>query len=158
VAVKGDGTLALWGDNSQGQCTAPAGLAGIVAVAGGGSHTLALKGDSTVAAWGNDWKSQCSLPVGLSNVVALAAGNAHSLLLEGTPPPAPLPLHPACKGTQFSLVVQTAAGRHYALEYKTMLAASNWTSLPPIYGNGALQFLVDRSAAVPQRFYRVRQW
>jgi hypothetical protein len=158
LAVKGDGTLALWGDNSQGQCTVPDGLVGIVAVAGGGSHTLALKGDSTVSVWGNDWKSQCSLPVGLSNVVALAAGSAHSLLLEGTPPPAPLPLHPACRGTQFSLVVQTAAGRHYALEYKTMLAASNWTSLPPIYGNGALQFLVDRSAAVPQRFYRVRQW
>jgi hypothetical protein len=158
LAVKGDGTLALWGDNSQGQCTVPAGLAGIVAVAGGGSHTLALKGDSTVAAWGNDWNNQCGIPLGLSNVVALAAGNWHSLMLEGTRPPAPLPLHPARRGTQFSLVAQTTAGRHYALEYKTTLAATNWTSLPPIYGNGTLQFLVDRSAAVPQRFYRVRQW
>ncbi len=111
-----------------------------------------------MAAWGNDYYSQCNLPLGLSNVVALAAGEYYSLLLEGTPPPGPVPLHLGRQGTQFSLVLQTAAGRHYALEYKPTLAPTNWTALPPLYGNGALQFLVDPSAAVPQRFYRVRQW
>jgi len=129
-----------------------------VAMAGGGSHTLALKADGTVAAWGNDRNNQCDLPPGLSSVVALAAGNSHSLLLSGTPPPVPVPLHPARRGTLFSLLLRTAAGGHYALEYKTSLADANWTTLGPLYGNGALQFMVDLSAAGPQRFYRVRQW
>ena len=115
----------MWGDNSQGQCSVPANATGVVAVAGGGAHTLALKGDNTVAAWGSDWNSQCDLPLGLSNVVALAAGSSHSLLLRGTPPPVPLPLHPVRQGNQFSLVAPTAAGSYYALEYKPALAATN---------------------------------
>ncbi len=158
LAVKSDGTVALWGDNSQGQCSAPAGLAGVTVAAAGGAHTLALRGDSTAVAWGKDWNNQCRIPPGLSSVVALAAGNSHSLLLAGIPPPAPRPLHPARQGSQFSLLLPTVAGWYYALEYKATLAATNWTALPPIYGTGTLQFLVDLSATVPQRFYHVRQW
>ena len=158
LAVRGDGTLALWGDNSEGQCTAPDGVSGVVALAGGGSHTLALKADTTVAAWGNNWSGQCNLAPEMTSVVAVAAGNSHSLLLGGVAPSAPIPMHPARRGNQFTVLTPTAAGKHYALDYKASLQSTNWTSLPAVYGVGGLQFLVDPDTADLQRFYRIRQW
>jgi len=71
-----------WGDNYFGQCNVPAGLSDVVAVAGGGEHSLALKQDGTVVAWGANYYGQCNVPVGLNNVVAVAAGGDHSLALK----------------------------------------------------------------------------
>ena len=45
LAVKSDGTLAAWGVNSQGQCGPLPALTNVVAVAGGGAHSLALGAD-----------------------------------------------------------------------------------------------------------------
>jgi len=69
------------------------GLANVVAIAAGTSHSLALKSDGTVFAWGgNSWgqlgdATTTDLPTpapvsGLSNVVAIAAGSYHSLALR----------------------------------------------------------------------------
>jgi hypothetical protein len=91
-------------------------------------------------------------------VVAVAAGEAHTLLLVGNSSAAPYSVHPVKSGQLFSLLVQTYAGKMYALEYKPSLSAANWTTLPPIRGNGAMQFLVDPAANSTQRFYRVRVW
>src|SRR5439155_23431120 len=44
VALKSDGTVAAWGDNSSGQTTVPAGLRGVTAIAAGEFHTVALVG------------------------------------------------------------------------------------------------------------------
>ena len=52
-------------------------------------------------------------------------------------------------------MLQTYAGKNYALEYKDSLAATNWTTLPALRGNGAMQFLMDPAANGVQRFYRV---
>jgi alpha-tubulin suppressor-like RCC1 family protein len=64
VALKTNGTVWAWGDNSAGQIgdgtsgtnrLAPVqveGLTGVVAIAAGGSHTVAMKGDGTVWVWG----------------------------------------------------------------------------------------------------------
>ncbi|AKC82988.1 hypothetical protein IMCC26134_09730 [Verrucomicrobia bacterium IMCC26134] len=78
LALRSDGTIAAWGDNTYGQTTPPAGLSNVVAIAARLYHNLALRGDGTVVAWGD----QTTIPAGLSNVVAIAAGGSHSLALS----------------------------------------------------------------------------
>ncbi len=82
LALKQDGTVVAWGDNSDGQTNVPSGLSNVIAVAAGGYHSLALKQDGTVAAWGNNGSGQTNVPSGLSNVIAIAAGYFHSLALD----------------------------------------------------------------------------
>ena len=42
MALRADGTVTAWGDNSYGQTSVPAGLTNAAAIAGGGYHSLAL--------------------------------------------------------------------------------------------------------------------
>ena len=53
----------------------------VVAVAGGGYHSLALKSDGTVVAWGYNGNGQTHVPVS-SNNVEVMAGDFHSLALQ----------------------------------------------------------------------------
>ena len=105
LALKRDGTVWTWGNNGYGQLgdgteynnryepVQVAGLSSVVAIAGGGGHSLALKSDGTVWAWGRNEDGQLGdgtttsrlTPVqvaGLSDVIAIAAGNRHSLALK----------------------------------------------------------------------------
>jgi alpha-tubulin suppressor-like RCC1 family protein len=82
LALKSDGTVAAWGDNSYGATSVPLGLTNAVAVSTGGQHGLALKSDGTVVAWGSNSNSQTTIPVGLNQVVAISAGLRHSLALK----------------------------------------------------------------------------
>jgi hypothetical protein len=157
LAVKADGTVVAWGDDSQGQSEPPPSLAGVVAVAGGGAHSLALKSDGSVVAWGANANGQCNLSPTLTGVVAMAAGSAHTLLLLGNNAAPPQLLYPARNRNQFSLVLQTFSGKIYTLEYKNSLNATSWIALPAVPGNGAMQFLTDPAATGPQRLYRVGQ-
>jgi hypothetical protein len=91
-------------------------------------------------------------------VLAVAAGDSHSILLLGAPPIPPRLILPARAAGQFSVVVQTVAGKNYALESKNSLGAANWSALATIRGNGSTEFLTDPAASIPSRLYRVRQW
>ena len=114
VALKSDGTVWAWGNNSYGQLgngttnnssqpvqvmtSTNTALSNVVAVAGGNLHTVALRADGTVWAWGdnsygqlgNGTTSNSSQPVqvmtstntALSNVVAVAAGSYHTVALR----------------------------------------------------------------------------
>ncbi len=104
LALKGDGTVWAWGDNTYGELgngtttgslvpVQVSSVAGVVAIAAGAQHSLALKADGTVWAWGNNTSGQLgngnttssSVPVqvsSLSGVVAIAAGTQHSLALK----------------------------------------------------------------------------
>ena len=104
LALKQDGTVWAWGDNSSGQlgdgtttnsCTpVPAlGLNGVVAIAAGSLHGVALKQDGTVWAWGFNRNGQLGdgtttdrrAPVrvsGVSGVAAIAAGGFTSLAIK----------------------------------------------------------------------------
>ncbi|MGO8676635.1 MAG: hypothetical protein ACLQVX_12280, partial [Limisphaerales bacterium] len=80
----GAGTAAAWGDNNAGQVSPipSAALSGVVAVAGGGSHSLALRNDGTVVAWGWDNYGQADVPAGLTNAIAISAGSLQSMALR----------------------------------------------------------------------------
>jgi alpha-tubulin suppressor-like RCC1 family protein len=110
LALKNDGTVWAWGDNSLDelgdgtttghntpvQVKGPGGagnLKNIVAIAAGDAHNLAVKSDGTVWAWGYNASGQLgdgttsnrSAPVqvsGLTGVIAVAGGGAHSLALK----------------------------------------------------------------------------
>lgn len=77
------GTVVVgWGEANSNVTTIPAGLNGVVAVAAGGSHTLALKADGTVVAWGSNSFGTTAVPAGLSDVVAIAASDYASVALK----------------------------------------------------------------------------
>ena len=82
VALRDDGTVTAWGENSDGQISIPVGLTNVMSVAAGGSTTVALKEDGTVVAWGSNYDGQTSVPTGLSEVVAIAAGGRHTVALK----------------------------------------------------------------------------
>ncbi|HLY08606.1 MAG TPA: RCC1 repeat-containing protein, partial [Planctomycetota bacterium] len=108
LALAHDGTVWVWGDNSNGQMgngtsgatpvptpAAVPGLSGIQAIAAGPYHNLAVAGDGTVWAWGSNASGELGLgftspsPVlvpsqvmNLTGVVALSAGQAHSVALR----------------------------------------------------------------------------
>ncbi|MEY2428626.1 MAG: large repetitive protein, partial [Verrucomicrobiota bacterium] len=158
LAVKGDGSVVAWGDNTQNQVGGAGGISNVVAVAGGGSHSVALRSDGTVLAWGADWNGQCDIAPALFPAVGIAAGRNHTLLLLEGALPVPRLLSPAWKARRFTALAQTLNRKNYVLEFKDSLAATNWTSLPPVSGNGALRLLPDTNATVAQRFYRTWQW
>ena len=104
VAVKIDGTVWAWGNNSVGQLgdgttlrrvqpVKVVTLTGVSAIAAGYDHSLALKADGTVWAWGSNESGQLGdgttigrlAPIrvtGLTNVVAIAGGYSHSIALR----------------------------------------------------------------------------
>ena len=45
----------------------------MIAIAGGGDHSLALRTDGTIRAWGDNSYRQTDVPSGVINVVAIAA-------------------------------------------------------------------------------------
>jgi alpha-tubulin suppressor-like RCC1 family protein len=103
VALKADGTVETWGDNTYGQLGAGASttgrlipvklFTGAVAVAAGNSHSTAIKADHTVWTWGDNSYGQLgdgtttsrSSPKqvkGLTDVIAVAAGVEHTVALK----------------------------------------------------------------------------
>ena len=72
--LKGDGTVACWGENDYGQSTPPAGT--FTQVSAGYGHTCGVKSDGTVACWGTNDYGQSTPPAGTFTQVS-AGGAAH---------------------------------------------------------------------------------
>jgi chitodextrinase/alpha-tubulin suppressor-like RCC1 family protein len=87
LAIRSNGTVASWGNDTFGQRAGLDGQSNIVQIAGSAqSHTLLLKSDGTVAAQGANGSGQTTVPAGLGNVVAIAAGydTSYALRSDGT--------------------------------------------------------------------------
>ena len=82
LALKKDGTVAVWGAGQYGETNVPAGLSNVMAIAAGGFFSLTLQSNGTVVGFGNDDYGQTDVTIGLTNVVAVAAGSHHSLALR----------------------------------------------------------------------------
>jgi hypothetical protein len=94
VVVKGDGTVAAWGDNSFEGTTVPAQLTNrgtntfvrAVAAVAGYQYSLVLRADGTVRGWGKG--SPTNLPLSLSNtmvtnpIVSLAVEENHAVAMQ----------------------------------------------------------------------------
>ncbi|MBI1826403.1 MAG: IPTL-CTERM sorting domain-containing protein [Planctomycetes bacterium] len=83
LAIRSDGTLAAWGDNTYGQINVPAGT--FTAVTAGYYHSLAIRSDGTLVGWGRNDESQVDVPTG--TFTAVAAGGYHSLAIRSGPIP-----------------------------------------------------------------------
>jgi hypothetical protein len=81
-ALKTDGTVLCWGDNTYGQSSVPAGLASVAQVSAGQFFTCALKTDGTVVCWGANDHGQATVPSGLASVVQVSAGGFHTCALK----------------------------------------------------------------------------
>jgi alpha-tubulin suppressor-like RCC1 family protein len=73
-AIKADGTVAAWGNNSDGQINVPPAATNVVAVGAGEVQDLAVRADGSVVAWGNNSFGQANVPARATNVVAAASG------------------------------------------------------------------------------------
>jgi len=122
------GTVAGWGDNSATQIQTPASLANLaVAIAAGGSHSLALKEDGGVVAWGFSLLNQTKVPTNLNNVTSIAAGYAHSLALRADGTVAVWGDHPEAPAG-LTNVASIAAGRTHSLALLKDHTVVSWGS------------------------------
>jgi hypothetical protein len=77
--LKTDGTLACWGDNTEGQTdNLPSGQFRTFSV--GYNHACAIRGDGTLACWGSNVSGQTDPPAG--TYVQVAAGNTFSCAIR----------------------------------------------------------------------------
>lgn len=80
VALKTDGSLAVWGDNQWGQCNLPSDLGPVKQIAAGNSHVLAVRSDGALRSWGARFGGPYPLPAAVSEGTQLIAGSSSYLL------------------------------------------------------------------------------
>lgn len=86
MALRTDGTILGWGNNTGGQINIPTEATNIISIAAGGDHSMALRVDGRVFAWGKNIYSadsgQTNVPPDVTNAVAIAVGAFHDLALR----------------------------------------------------------------------------
>lgn len=65
LALKLDGTVVAWGDNTGGQCSVPTGLNDVVAISAAGNYSLALLKSGLTVGWGehDGYEALASVPI-----------------------------------------------------------------------------------------------
>ena len=149
LALRSDGVVVAWGDNSYGQRSVPTGLKRVVSISSAYSYSVALQEDRTVVIWGD----MSSPPSGLTNVIAITAvGRVLGLVAPPAerPPFSEVTYRPG-QGLQASLAVEQ--GRTYLLEASTNLM--DWTYVRPFTATSSVLGITDPLATnYSGRFYR----
>ena len=85
LALKGNGTVAAWGNDPTGFGInqVPLGVSGVVAIDSSNSHNVVLMANGSVFAWGSNAYGQCTGPGGLLGVTAVSAGEGFTVALKG---------------------------------------------------------------------------
>jgi hypothetical protein len=141
IALRADGTVTAWGDDSAGQTDVPWNATNVVAIAAGYAHALAVTSDGRVIGWGSDEFGQADAPSDLTNAVTVAAGQYHSLALRADGRVAAWgddSLHQTDVPSFASNVIAVAAGRSHCVALRADGTVVCWgdgtsgqTSPPP---------------------------
>jgi alpha-tubulin suppressor-like RCC1 family protein len=81
VALRADGTVVAWGDDSNGATGVPSGLKNVTAISAGNYFNLALKRNGSIVGWGHNFNGQAS-PPNLDDAIGIATANSASLALR----------------------------------------------------------------------------
>jgi hypothetical protein len=81
LALRGDGSIVGWGNNTYGQLNILPSATNIIAVAAA-NHCVAARSDGSIIAWGRNDVFQTQVPPWLSDVIAVAANGLHSVALR----------------------------------------------------------------------------
>ena len=162
VALKTNGAVVAWGNNSSGQATVPvAAQSGVIAIAAGSGHTVALKANGTnIVGATNDSLTISNVQpvnvgyynVSVSDTVGSVSSARASLSLF-----APTISTYELLGTgQLRLQFDGPAGSSYTVLVSTNLI--DWTPLGPATEAtpGHFEFTDADAAGQPTRFYRLR--
>ena len=122
-----DGTLDEWMENGS--------------IEGGSVNAVAIQSDGRILIGGS-----------FTNVNRAKRWGIARLRPGGQPPRI---VQPKLLGTAFSVSVLTAPNKSYTLQSKTSLAATTWTSVATIPGDGTVQSLTDPQGKDSGKFYRV---
>jgi len=80
LALRSDGTIVAWGQNSSGECTVPAGI--YRSIGAGAEFSLAIRTNGSIAAWGRNSDGQISkVPLG-NDFVAVDGGESFAVALR----------------------------------------------------------------------------
>lgn len=80
LALKSDGSLVAWGDNTFGQCDVPSRV-DFVYISAGAYHSVAIRSDGTISAWGDNSYNQCAVPTE-KGFIAVTADSYHNVALR----------------------------------------------------------------------------
>lgn len=138
-ALKADGTVVCWGDNTYGQADVPAGLTSVAQVIAGGSHTCALKAEGIVACWGSNFYGESTVPAGLASVTQVSGSWFHTCALKTD-------ATVVCWGWNgqgqtsvpagLASVAQVSAGTYHTCALKTDETVVCWGAAGNVYGFG----------------------
>lgn len=82
LALRADGKLVSWGDNSANQTNVPTSITNVVAITAAQNHNLVLQENGVIRGFGNNSFGVRTPPTGLSNVITIATGGYRSLALR----------------------------------------------------------------------------
>ncbi|MGN6385500.1 MAG: hypothetical protein ACTHMT_04605, partial [Verrucomicrobiota bacterium] len=143
VALRSNGTVTAWGDNTFGQTNVPTSLSNVVAIAAGDFHSYALQKNGQIVSWGDNTYGQANVTISDPGATSVSSGSYHGLALIPALPG--LVAQPSGNG----LTIQWVGG-----------GILQWAPTPTGPFNdiiGATSGYTNTSVADPMKFFRLRK-